>query len=118
MLRKVIYVFSAYSYVILSISCHRVPLRRTGPVVTKPEQLVDLRRRIEWKYSGGAPGDDPEPLTDYQDVSYGVDEVLQNIFLVSLVKLHMKIVRCILSLSFTGFFKRICIKPVKEREYI
>lgn len=58
------------SLVVFSECYVKVPLRRTGPVVTRPEQLVDLRRKIEWKFGGGAPGDDPEPLTDYQDAQY------------------------------------------------
>jgi len=48
----------------------RVPLKRSGPVVKRPEHLAALRRNIQLKYNVAVPGDDPEPLTDYEDVSY------------------------------------------------
>ena len=53
-----------------------MPLTRPSQVVTKPDQLVHLRRRIERKYGGGKVGDDPEPLTDYEDVSDKLNEFI------------------------------------------
>lgn len=49
----------------------RVHLRRDRKPVEKVEDLANLRKITEWKFGIGEPrqlGDDPEPLTDYQDV--------------------------------------------------
>ena len=51
----------------------RVPLKHGNP--PRLEDMAGLRRRAEFKFGGGNSqtlrkiGDDPEPLTDYQNVS-------------------------------------------------
>ena len=55
----------------------RVPLKRRGKFLQKVEDIAAMRRRAEFKYGGVSPdlgafvGDDPEPLTDYQNVGCG-----------------------------------------------
>lgn len=54
----------------------RVPLRRNGKFAQSVEEVASMRRRAEFKYGVVDPmdlekvGDDPEPLTDYQNAQY------------------------------------------------
>ena len=45
----------------------RIPLRYAGSPIKKVEDLGKSKRALEIKYNNKV-GDDPEPLTDYQDV--------------------------------------------------
>ena len=46
-----------------------MPIKRDGPPLKKLGDMAKLKRVVEKKFGGGNLGDDPEPLTDYQDVS-------------------------------------------------
>ena len=47
----------------------RVPLKVIENPIQDVKNMGGIRQRLQLRYSRGTPGDAPEPLTDYLDVS-------------------------------------------------
>ena len=52
-----------------AVLCPRVPLKVIEDPIQNVKNLAGIRQRLQLRYNGGAPGDAPEPLTNYLDVS-------------------------------------------------
>ena len=48
---------------------YRVPLKVVENPIENVKNMAGIRQRLQLRYSGGTPGDAPEPLTNYLDVS-------------------------------------------------
>lgn len=48
----------------------RVPLKVIENPIQDVKNMGGIRQRLQLRYSGGTPGDAPEPLTDYLDAQY------------------------------------------------
>ena len=48
---------------------YRVPLKVVENPIQNVKNMGGIRQRLQLRYSGATPGDAPEPLTNYLDVS-------------------------------------------------